>query len=183
MNKTTVVNSFAGPGSGKSTFSGYLFGKLKLANYNVEYVQEFAKKLTWEKNLEALTHQPYISCTQMYMQNILLNQVQAIITDSPILLGLMYYKETNKKIRKSFEIYLVECFKAQNNINFFLERSEDYNTSGRNQTLEESIEIDNGIKNLLKKYEIPFISLRRNEDAFEEAYVIVKDKLDEMYKY
>ena len=30
----------------------------------------------------------------------MLGQVEAIITDSPIITGLMYYKEPNQKIRK-----------------------------------------------------------------------------------
>jgi broad-specificity NMP kinase len=95
MKNTLIVNFFGGPGTGKSTFASGVFSKLKHLNYNVEYVQEFAKKLTWEKNNLALDNQFYVSGTQSYFQNMLIGQVDAVITDSPLLIGLLYYREKN----------------------------------------------------------------------------------------
>lgn len=165
-----VINMLAGPGTGKSTMAGGIFNKLKTNGYNVEYVQEFAKTLTWEKNFLALSNQFYVSGVQKYTQDMLLGQVDAIITDSPIIIGLMYYKEKNKKIKKAFETFIVESFKAQNNINFFLNRTKKYNPSGRNQTLEEAIEIDNKIKQFLTDLDIPFTIVDGNNKGLKQAY-------------
>lgn len=168
--KTLIINALASPGSGKSTLCGGLFNLLKTNNYDVEYVQEFAKTLTWEKNYLALSHQSYVSGCQMYVQNMLIGQVQAVITDSPILLGLMYYREKNTKIRKAFTDFIIESFKAQNNLNLFIERKKEYNPNGRSQTVEESDEISKHIKKMLKKYDIPYISVEGNNEGLGVAY-------------
>lgn len=175
--KSLVIGAVAGPGSGKSTFSGGVFNVLKEKGYNVEYVQEFAKSLTWEKNFEALKHQEYVTCTQQYMQNVLNSQVQAIITDSPIIIGLMYYQEKNKKIRNAFTKYILESFKSQNNLTFFIERVKKYNPIGRNQTEEEAIKIDNKILDFLKSYNIPYISIPGSRKGLNQAITIIEEKI------
>jgi pantothenate kinase-related protein Tda10 len=40
---TWVVNFISGPGAGKSVMSASIFVQLKLAGYNTEYCQEYAK--------------------------------------------------------------------------------------------------------------------------------------------
>ena len=166
---TLIVNFFAGPqpGAGKSSTAAGLFNKLKAKHHNVEYVQEFAKKLTWEQNYETLKHQFYVSGTQCFMQDMLLNQVDAIITDSPIIIGLMYYNQPNEKIRSAFENFLVETFKDQNNINFFINRVKKYNPKGRNQSEQEAKEIDILLKEFLKKYDIPLMQVNGDDEGLE----------------
>lgn len=158
--------------------SGGLFNKLKTVDYNVEYVQEFAKTLTWEKNHIALSHQFYVSAVQDYTQNMLVGQVDAVITDSPILLGLLYYKEDNEKIKNHFTRLILERFYAQNNINFFVKRVKKYNKSGRNQTESEAKVIDNKIKELMADNHIPFIEVEGNNDGLEKVYTKVIERLN-----
>jgi len=175
---TLIVNAFAGPGTGKSTFAGGMFNLLKTHGYNVEYVQEFAKTLTWEKNYGALSHQAYVTGVQQYTQNMLVGQVEAVITDSPILIGLMYYAEPNEKIKTAFETFVFESFMAQDNLNFFLKRTKAYNTAGRNQTHEEAIEIDNKTKALLQNHSIPYDEIEGNDGGLQAAFRTVKHNLD-----
>lgn len=111
---------------------------------------------------------------QYYIQNMLLGQVEAIITDSPILLGLMYYNEPNEKIKNAFETFLIESFKQQNNINFFIERKKKYNSSGRNQTENEAKEIDYRVKNLLDSNNIPYYTVTGDNCGLTECFNIVK---------
>lgn len=111
------------------------------------------------------------------MQDMLLNQVDAIITDSPIIIGLMYYNQPNEKIRSAFETFLVETFKDQNNINFFINRVKKYNPKGRNQTEQEAKEIDVTLKSFLKKYNIPFIEVNGDDDGLK---LIVQHVIKEM---
>lgn len=158
--------------------AGGVFNMLKTADYNVEYVQEFAKTLTWEKNHVALSNQFYVSGVQNYTQNMLLGQVQAVITDSPTLLGLLYYKEQNSKINNLFYRFMVESFKAQNNMNFFLNRKKKYNPSGRNQTEEESNIIADNMLSLLRVNDIPFDVV----DGDDAGKKIIYDKVTERLK-
>jgi thymidylate kinase len=176
--RTIIIGAVSGPGAGKSTFAGGLFNLLKESSYNVEYVQEFAKTLTWEKNHEALQHQSYVTGVQQYMQNMLIGQVEAVITDSPILVGLMYYDEKNKKIRKAFTDYIVESFKAQNNLTFYIKRLKEYNQSGRNQNEDEAKKIDKRTLRLLNDHNIPYTTINGDRSGLEAAYSMVKNILD-----
>ena len=95
-NKTPiVVNLFGGPGCGKSTGAAYIFAKLKMAGVNAELVTEFAKDKTWERNSKALTCQPYVFGKQVYRIDRCADQVDVIVTDSPIVLSLLYNEDQN----------------------------------------------------------------------------------------
>lgn len=179
-NKTLIVNLLGGPGCAKSTTAAGIFNRLKQEHYNVELVQEFAKKLTWEKNFKVLSDQFFVSATQNHMQNILLGQVQAIITDSPIIIGLMYYNEPNKEIYDSFKNFLLATFKAQNNINFYIKRAKKYNPSGRNQTEDEAKEIDVKMKKFLDENNIPYIEIEGNVDIVNNIIESIKERLVEI---
>ena len=174
---TLIVNYFGAAGVGKSTTAANIFSRLKRLNYNVEYVQEFAKSLTWENNHTALSHQLYVTGTQSYMQNKLLGKVDAVITDSPILLGLMYYNEPNTKIYDAFYTLLMESFKVQNNINFFINRTKPYNPKGRNQTIEESLVIDDKILKLLAAEKIPYTMINGDDYGVDVSQKQILEKL------
>ena len=175
---TLIVNYFGGPCAGKSTMAGGIFNKLKSVGYDVEYVQEFAKTLTWEKNYEGLKHQSYVTGVQMYTQNMLLNQVQVVITDSPILIGLMYYNESSPKIKWAFETFVIESFKAQNNINFFIKRNDYYTNVGRRRTKEEAIKIDERIQQLFQENNIQYHTIDANNDGLEVSLKLVLETLN-----
>ena len=87
---TKIINLYGGPGTGKSTHAAGLFYRMKQKSINCEYVQEYAKDKTWEDNAFTLKCQPYITAKQIFRQHRLLGKVDYIITDSPILNGLVY---------------------------------------------------------------------------------------------
>jgi adenylate kinase family enzyme len=174
---TLIINFFGGPGLGKSTLSASLFGRLKMEHVDCELVQEAAKSHTWQKNWAALSNQFYVTAQQHHSQHILVGQVDAVITDSPIILGLFYYKEDNLKIKDAFTTFLVETFKRQNNLNILIKRKKKYNPNGRNQTEKEAKNIDIEIKNFLEFYQFPFIEVDGTPDAIENLYPIVKKHL------
>jgi nicotinamide riboside kinase len=174
---TLIVGFVSGPGGGKSTLASGLFSMLKQDAKNVEYIPEFAKTLTWAKDFETLKFQEYVTCTQQYNQNVMVGQVDAVITDSPIITGLMYYKETNQKIRWAFENYILESYRAQKNMLFLLRRVKGYLKVGRTQTLEEAIEIDNKIRKFLDDKHIDYIEIDGNEEGAIQAFEIVKENL------
>jgi len=139
-----VVNLFAGPGAGKSTGAAFLFAFLKLFKVNVELVTEFAKELAWEGDKEFMSrNQLYITGQQVRRMNRLVGKVDVIITDSPIEMAAFYTEEPTLK-----QLCKEEGAKFSNRMDFFIERTKEYNPSGRNQTFEEAMEIDRRIREL-----------------------------------
>lgn len=159
--QTTVVNLFAGPGTGKSTNTALIFGELKKKGVSVEMVHEFAKDLVWEKRETALGFSPYILGKQMYHIKRLLGQVRLIITDSPILLASHIYGEGDRQgyADRPFKQFVEQTFKSWDTINIFLMRdleTHPFVDAGRTQNKEEAIAIDQQILDVLNTLEIPF---------------------------
>jgi hypothetical protein len=145
MKKTLVVNLFGGPGSSKSTTMAGVFSKLKLAGVNCEMAPEYAKVKVWEKSFHTLQDQIYVFGKQYRTVSRLLGEVDVVITDSPILLSIVYDKKQNQHLKT----LVLECFKEQDNISFFLNRPKTYNPKGRMQTKKQSIEKDYEIITML----------------------------------
>lgn len=160
---TKVINLFAGPGAGKSTTAAGLFHEMKLKGLSVEIVTEFAKDLTYQKNHEALGNQLTILGEQFNRMYRLKNQVDWIITDSPLLLGLMY---SDGPFRSAwFTGTCMGAFDVFDNVNFSLRRIKEYKTEGRNQTKDQAVVIDNRVVGLLESMNIPFNFIRGDETA------------------
>lgn len=145
--KPLVVSFFAGPGTGKSTTAALVFGSLKQRGYNVELVHEYAKDLTWEKAHVRLSHQPLIAAEQMFRMDRLDKQVDAIITDTSPLLGLIYAKNSTP----AFEAWLRDDFRRRPTLSFFLVRKPErpYNPYGRRQSAESAQDMDTKIRTML----------------------------------
>lgn len=139
---TKVINLFAGPGAGKSTIAAGLFYEMKIRNIKCELVTEYAKDMTYEKRTNVLSDQLYILAKQNRKLSRLIGEVDYIITDSPLLIGLMYMPDN---YFSTFSSLVHEIFESYNNINFFINRTKAYQTYGRNQTEEQAKEIDNNL--------------------------------------
>lgn len=163
---TLVVNFFGGPSCGKSTIAAGVFYQLKRKMYNVELVTEFAKDLVWEKRKSALDCQPYVFGKQLHKIERLINQTDVIVTDSPILLSVVY----NKKYPESFTNSVVEIFNSMNNLSYFIDRNENkYDSVGREQTIEEAVEIDSKIKNFLNYKNIKYQNIIKHYDNIDKV--------------
>ena len=167
IKNTFIVNLLGGPGIGKSTLSAIIYAKLKLKNYTVEYVQEYAKSLVWTKDFDTLNNQRYVTQTQYNLLKNINGQVDFIVTDGAICTGIYYNlhnKDNTSNVQKT-ENYIIECFNKFNNINIFLERGDfPFEIQGRLQNEEESKEIDIILKHLLKQNKIDFALFKSNCD-------------------
>ena len=90
MKNCLVVNLFGTPGTGKSTAAAYIFSRLKMHGINVELVTEYVKDMVWEENKTCLNNQPYIFGQQSYRLSRCADKVDVIVTDSPLLLSILY---------------------------------------------------------------------------------------------
>lgn len=175
MSDTIVVNLFGGPGTGKSTAMADVFAKLKRAGYNVEQAPEWVKKVVWERRTKPLENQVYILGKQYFEIRRLLDEVDVIITDSPIILSLLY---KTPDLTANFDGLVMDLFNSFNNLNFFLQRKKAYNPKGRLQTEDEAKEIDKTNYALLKDQGIPFYTVPGNEEGCERIFNFIAKRLE-----
>lgn len=148
-----VINLFGGPGTGKSTTAAGLFFEMKKRHIEVELVTEYAKDMTWEKRHNVLSDQLYILAKQNRRVQRLSGQVEWVITDSPILMGIVY---TTESYFKAFDGLVTEVFNSYENHNFLLGRDFAYQAAGRNQTADQAEQVDLSIKNLLDQKQVSY---------------------------
>lgn len=159
---TIVINAFAGPGAGKTTSCLEIAEKLKKQGFVTEYVQEYAKELVYDNNLIMLDghyeHQFAILNEQMKRINRLYGKVDFIVTDSPILLNNTYLNEDkNTEVYSAYSDSVNKLYGLYNNFNYFVERDTSvFEKEGRIHNLEQSIAIDNELKNMLHNNQIDF---------------------------
>ena len=171
MVDTIVVNLIGGPGCGKSTAAAGVFSGLKWSGVNCELALEFVKDAVWEKNLKVLDNQLYILANQHHRIWRLANQVDVIITDSPLFLSLIY----GEKESKLFKDFTLELYNNFNNMTFFLERTKLYNATGRIQTEEEAKQIDLDILKKLKENNIDYETVKADAQC---EYIITQKVLE-----
>lgn len=169
-----VINGYGGPGAGKSTACLEITAALKKEGYNAEYVQEYAKELVYEKDMEMLDgspeHQYEILKEQTRRMDRLYDQVDFIVTDSPVMLNTIY----NKQLTPEYESLVNELQGEYINYSFFMERdASNFEEEGRIHNLTESIEKDNEIKGMLQKNEIKYKTYNH-----ENVNEIVNDAID-----
>ena len=165
MKKPVVVNLMGPPGAGKSTMAAQIFFLLKTAGVNAELVTEFAKDKTWEHNLKALGVQEYVFGKQSYRLARCRDDVEVIVTDSPLPLSIIY--NHNEALDKDghFSQMVLNVFNTYDNFNYVLKRVKPYNPKGRNQTEEESDALFDPIIDLLNKVGISFEVRDGNEET------------------
>lgn len=142
--KLLVLNLFGGPGCGKSTTATGVFHELKKRNIKSEYVHEYAKDLTWDENFNVLQNGIYVLAKQYHKIWRLQNKVDIVVTDSPLLLNMIYNTKHHNVCRELFDEF--------ENHNYFITRSKEYLQYGRTQTLDQAKEIDTKVKNVLEGY-------------------------------
>ena len=167
-----VINLFAGPGSGKSTTCAGVFAKLKLAGINCEMALEYAKDKVWENSHEVLDDQIYVFGKQLHRIFRLKDKVEVVITDSPVLLSILYDKSENPYLRD----LVLDQFNKFDNRNYFIHRNTIYNPKGRLQTESEAKEIDKVLIDLLGKFEVNY----KNVDKDYAADVIFNEIMAEL---
>lgn len=159
-----VINLFAGPGAGKSTTAAGLFYLMKTKlSHKVELVTERAKELVYEGRYEDLADQGALLEEQEARQARLVGKVDYIITDSPLLLGLLYCR--GQFATTPFMDRVKQAFNSYDNINFLIERVKPYQPYGRRQSEDSARWLDRQAWSMLAALDIPFKRIPGDESA------------------
>lgn len=167
-----VINLFGGPGSRKSTLAADLFARMKRAGFNVELVTEYAKTKVWEGHLNMLDDQLYILAKQNRRLAPLQGAVDYAITDSPLLLGLVYAKPT---YFQSYRHLVWDLWNSYDNLNYFLLRppKESYSEVGRLQTFEQAVQVDSDVKRMLDANSVRYSEHVATEDLADQLVMAI----------
>ncbi len=171
-----IVNLFAGPGTVKSSTAAGLFSELKWRGRTTEMALEFAKDKVWEKSTAVLDNQIYIFGKQHHRIWRLREQVEVVVTDSPILLSLIYGAENTSK--QFHELVLYEHDQLRN-LNVFLERLKAYDPKGRLQTEEKAREIDQQVQVMLDENDENYIVMPAHPGSIKPLADRVEEILEE----
>lgn len=153
MKKTLVVNLYGGPGSCKSTMMAGIFSELKFRRVNCEMALEFAKSLVWDESLSIVKDQTYVFSKQYRSIYKVMGKVDVVITDSPILLSIVYDIHKDEDLKK----LIISKYNKHWNLDIFLIRPVEFEQAGRVQDREQSIEKDEEIRYMLEENKVPFI--------------------------
>lgn len=171
--KTKVVNFLAGPGTGKSTTAAALFAELKYRNINCEMILEYAKDAAWEKRgPKVFRAQEYIFGKQHFRMARVADEVPILVTDSPLVLGLVYMPKDFAM--PSLGGLIVEAFDLYDNLNIFLRRNKPYNQSGRYQNEAEAKEKDQEIIDMLVREGIDYVTMDFGRENVEATISIMR---------
>ena len=176
MRQSLVVSLFGGPGCGKSTLCADIFAELKWAQIDCEMVLEYAKEMVWGDHLDDLHDQVYLFGKQEHRMRRLNGKVDVIITDSPLLLVLVYNKGTHL-----LNDLALETHKKFDNLNIFVKREKEYNPNGRIQTEDEAKSIDIEILKMLSQHNIPYLEVIGEKESTLEITKMIKKRLGGKY--
>lgn len=181
LERPLVVNLYAGPGAGKTVLAMSIVAELKKKGIHAEYVSEVAKDCVYKLNNQKLSEadreaartflsgrfdtQKALLDEQQYRLDIFAgsDQVEVVITDSPLVLLAAYLNEESKDLRWDFECMAKAKYDQYHNLDYFLFREPgEFEVQGRIHNLQESMTKDTEIKDLLARVGIPYKSIYRS---------------------
>lgn len=174
---TTYINIFGGPGAGKSTTAAAVFYNMKRLRLNVELVTEVAKDFVWENRMDTLMIQPYVTMKQYRNLIRLEGKVDYVITDAPILFGILYANKFEQTLPPSYHKFVADCHNEilTPSMNILLERSHAYDPVGRYQTEEEARKLDLEIEQIMKDASVTYTKVLPNDvPLFVQAAMSIK---------
>jgi hypothetical protein len=161
--RTKVINFVGAPSVGKTTMSALIFAELKHMHKTTELVQEYAKTLVWQERYDELDNQYQVSMEQYKMLKAVDGKVEYAVMDSPLFVGMFYNRtyETNVCNVEKTEAMILSKMEEFNNIYIFLKRNKQnpYEKTGRIHNEEQSIEIENNLKDILDEFKLEYLEI------------------------
>jgi dephospho-CoA kinase len=174
-NKPLIVNIYGGPGSGKSIICANVFSELKWKHITAEMALEYVKEEVWEENYSAIYNQLFILGNQHQRIHRLIDKVDVILIDSPLLLSIHYDKTKND----NFKNYVLDIYNQYNNLNIFIERNDsEFEIKGRYHDLNQSKQIDLELKELLEENNFKYHSFKMEKESVNKILNLVLNELN-----
>lgn len=183
--KTTIINLYGGPGTGKSTNAAYLYYLLKIQHKNAELVREYVKNWAWEGRKININDQIYFLGKQIRLESLVYGKVDWVVTDSPIIMNLFYANlYCTPTIAAGVKSQVLAFYKqaeddGHKHIHVYLNRTKAYSREGRYQSEEEAKQLDGVLKKLLVDLDIPIIEVDTDDSELKtllEKIVAEHDK-------
>ena len=156
MSNTVFINLVGGPGSGKSTTAAGLFAELKKGPLKVEFLREPIQRHIYQNDTLMMQSQIPLfgeDILQLYSVN---GKVDVCIRDTSLLNNIVYDREDNPL----FHSLVIQEYKKFTNIDFFINRGDiPFEEYGRIHTYEQSLELDQKIKDVYRFANIPLIEV------------------------
>lgn len=168
-----VINLFGSSGSGKSTNAAGLAYELKTEGFKVEIITEYAKELCILSSEHLLENQIWVFANQYQKMKYLSEDLDFVITDSPLMLSSFYGLKYNYNFENLFPL-IKDVYNSFDNINLFLEREHSWDQYARVQTEEESKEDSEKLKAFLKEESVDYVTFKtgRYLPAILKKYII-----------
>ena len=141
---------------------------MKMAGLNVELLQEYIKSKVFEENPYPFKDQLYVFAKQNKKQRELNGKVDYIITDSPLLMSLVY----NQTEPDLFNDLVMQYYNQYDNLNFLLKRNHVYHKEGRHQTEHEADIVGEELEKLLNQYNVEYKTLPSNESMYNILQIL-----------
>jgi hypothetical protein len=169
--ETIILNFFGGPGVGKTIIASDAFSALKRNFIKCDQSPEYIKGKLREKAMKVVQNQIYIFGKQQFKLFSLKDDLDVIVTDSPILLSAIY--DGNKC--PYLKALILNEFGKYRNINYYIQRDVNvpYEQEGRYQDEHGAKLVDESVKVFLDENSVQYDILNGiGKDSLE---VVVKN--------
>lgn len=176
-----VVNLFGGPGSGKSTGAAYVYSRLKMSGINCELVTEVAKDYVWDESNPMLRDQLLVLANQFHRLRRLDGKVDVAITDSPVILSMIYTK--NDRIWNNDRVFKTLCQLCSNtwkSKNYLVKRWKPYSQVGRVETEAEAKQKDSEILDAMNTDGSDYRVIDGNSMGYEQIVLDIIETLKQI---
>ena len=170
-----LVNLYGPPGAGKSSGAAYIFSELKMAGVNAELVTEFAKDKCYEQSKKVFENQAYIFGKQYFRITRCKDDVDVIVTDSPLALSIVY--NNDPVLGDSFNQLVRDVRKSFDDMNYFVCRVKKYNPKGRFQTEKESDKLSQEILDFMNAEGISFCPINGDREGYDKVVADILKRL------
>jgi hypothetical protein len=183
--KTTLINLWGGPGSGKSTRAADVFAQLKVAGESAELVREYVKDWCWRGYEIGPFDDVYITAKQVRAESGLYGKVDYIVTDSPIGLAAVFeqlYKPGTFTMRHMVDdLYHRQLAAGVQVLDLLVNRVAPYEPVGRYETEAQALEVDELCRDYLTSNSRRYDTVHTTDRIFRlaRAYRRIEERKDE----